>query len=67
MPVLELLLLTLVIVMVAIGGLSIRLFFSKDKQFRGGSCQASHSSGLSDKGISCGCGGGSCATEATKN
>jgi len=51
--------------MIAVGGLSIRLFFSKDKQFRGGSCQASHSPELRDKNIGCGCGGGSCATEAT--
>jgi len=65
MPILELLLITLVIVMLAVGGLSIRLFFSKDKEFRGGSCQSSHSSELRDKGISCGCGGGSCATETT--
>jgi len=65
MPILELLLITLVIVMIAVGGLSIRLFFSKDKQFRGGSCQASHSPELRDKNIGCGCGGGSCATEAT--
>ncbi len=59
----ELLILSLVLVLISVAALSIRLIFAKDKTFHGGSCR-SHGEGLKDKGISCGCGGGSCATDA---
>lgn len=65
MPILEMALMTLVIVMLAVVGFSVRLFFSKDKQVRGGSCQATHPPDLRDNDLGCGCGNGSCTTQTT--
>ena len=58
---LKILLITFILVGLAFLGLAIRLLIDRKAEFRGGSCQATP--GLKDKGISCGCGGGSCDTE----
>lgn len=59
---LKILLITFILVGLAFLGLAIRLLIDRKAEFRGGSCQASPS-GLKDKGITCGCGGGSCDSE----
>lgn len=57
----KVLLATLVLVVIAVAGLGIKLLLDKKAEFTGGSCQATNSSeALNAKGISCGCGGGSC-------
>ncbi|MFZ5942338.1 MAG: hypothetical protein ACOYXB_17360 [Bacteroidota bacterium] len=43
-------------------GLGIRLLFDRNATVRGSSCQASGA--LEEKGISCGCGGGSCGVRS---
>jgi len=51
----------IVLVLLAFAGLGIKMLFDRKAEFTGGSCQATNSSdALADKGISCGCGGGSC-------
>lgn len=50
--------LAVILVAVAMSGMAIRMFFKKEATFSGGSCKSSP--GLNDKGIGCGCGGGSC-------
>lgn len=47
--------------MIAFIGLSIKLILDKKAVFKGGSCSAS-SPELEKRGISCGCGGDSCAS-----
>jgi len=59
---LKILLITIILVGLAFLGLAIRLLIDRKAEFRGGSCQAT-TDGLNDKGITCGCGGGSCDTE----
>lgn len=59
MPVLELLILSVILVLIAVLALSVRLLFTKKGSFRGGSCN-SHPDGLKDQGLSCGCGAGAC-------
>ncbi len=58
---LKLLLITVILVAIAFAGLGIRILLERNGQFSGGSCQATPD-GLRDKGISCGCGGGSCGS-----
>lgn len=52
----QILLLTIILIIIALLGLSVRLFFSKNAEFRGGSC-ANITPELRDQGISCACGG----------
>lgn len=59
MPILELLILTFVLVLIAVLALSVRLIFAKKGEFHGGSC-SSHSVKLKDQGVGCGCGSGAC-------
>lgn len=59
MPIIELLLLTLILVLIAVLALSVRLLFTKKGEFRGGSCR-NHPDDLKNQGVSCGCGAGSC-------
>lgn len=55
MALLKILAASIVIMLIALGGLSIRLLFKKKGEFRGGSC-SNITPELRDKGISCGCG-----------
>jgi len=55
MELLNILAAAVVIMVIALGGLSVRLLFKKKGEFRGGSC-ANITPELRDKGISCGCG-----------
>jgi len=59
---LKILLITVILVGIAFLGLAIRLLIDRNAEFSGGSCQAT-TDGLKEKGITCGCGGGSCQTE----
>ncbi len=61
MPVLELLILSVILILIAVLALSVRLLFTKKGEFRGGSC-SNHPDNLKDQGISCGCGAGVCET-----
>lgn len=55
----------IILVVLAVAGLGIRMLFDRKAEFSGGSCQASNSDELQARGISsCGCGGGTCASEA---
>ncbi len=57
---------SIVLVVIAFAGLGIKLLFDRKAEFTGGSCRATSSSdALADKGISCGCGGGSCESTET--
>ena len=58
---LKLLLITIILVGIAFAGLAIRLLLDRNAEFTGGSCQ-SGSKELEEKGISCGCGAGACAS-----
>ena len=60
MPIIEILILTVVLLLIAVLALSVRLIFTKKGEFKGGSCR-SHSSELKTEGIGCGC-GGACGT-----
>ncbi|HKL08790.1 MAG: hypothetical protein R6V16_03570 [Bacteroidales bacterium] len=62
MPVLELLILSVILILIAVLALSVRLLFTKKGEFRGGSC-SNHPDNLKDQGISCGCGAGACETQ----
>jgi hypothetical protein len=54
----------IVLVILAFAGLGIKLLLNRNAEFTGGSCQATNSStALSDKGISCGCGGFHCESD----
>lgn len=48
----KLLLLTIIFVLIAVPGLSVRLIFTKKGTFRGGSCQ-NQTNKLKNQGISC--------------
>lgn len=61
MPIIELLVLTIILVLIAVLALSVRLIFTKKGDFRGGSCR-NHPDELKNQGIGCGCGGESCDT-----
>ncbi len=54
MPIIELLILTIILVLIAVLALSVRLIFTKKGEFHGGSCQ-NHNNNLKDQGIGCGC------------
>jgi hypothetical protein len=61
MEILYLILISFVLVILAVGAMSIRVLFSKDGKFSGGSCRSSPE--LEERGITCGCGRQeSCAT-----
>ena len=55
MPILHILLASVILVLIALIGLSVRLLVKKKGEFRGGSC-SNITPELRDKGISCGCG-----------
>jgi len=57
MPILEVLILTIILVVIAVLALSVRLIFTKKGEFRGGSCRT-HPDELKGEGIGCGCGSG---------
>jgi len=59
---LKIIFLSVVLLMIAFIGLSIKLIFDKKAEFKGGSCSAS-SPELEKQGISCGCGAGACERE----
>jgi hypothetical protein len=61
MPIIELLVLTIILVLIAVLALSVRLIFTKKGDFRGGSCR-NHPDELKNQGIGCGCGEESCET-----
>lgn len=64
---LKIVLAAFVLVTLAMVGLGIKLLIDRKAQFTGGSCQATNNSGaLSEKGISCGCGGGHCQSSDGK-
>lgn len=48
----EVLIISIILLFIAVGGLAIRLFLVKDGKFSGGSCQSIPGK----EGISCGCG-----------
>ena len=54
MPIIELLILTFILVLIAILALSVRLIFTKKGKFRGGSCRTQPNE-LKKHGVSCGC------------
>ena len=54
MPILELFIITIVLVLIALLGLSVKLIFTKKGEFKGGSCQ-NIPENLRDNQISCGC------------
>ena len=55
---LKLVILVIVLLAISFSGMAIRIIFKKGSKFSGGSC--SGSSKLNDKGIGCGCDGGTC-------
>ncbi|HAF28938.1 MAG TPA: hypothetical protein DCG75_07805 [Bacteroidales bacterium] len=61
MPIIEILIITTVLLLIAVLALSVRLIFTKKGEFHGGSCN-SHSGKLKEQGIGCGCGGGNCGS-----
>ena len=52
----ELLLITIILISIAVLGLSVRLIFTKKGTFRGGSCK-NQTDKLKNHGINCGCSG----------
>lgn len=59
---LKVLLIAVILIVVALAGMSIRILFTKKGEFSGGSC--SSSPGLESRGITCACGGhGSCKNQ----
>ena len=54
MEILYLILISFAIMLLAVGAMSIRVLFSKDGKFSGGSCKSSP--GLESRGVTCGCG-----------
>jgi hypothetical protein len=61
MEILYVILISFVLVILAVGAMSIRVLFTRDGKFSGGSCRSSP--GLEERGITCGCGQQeSCAT-----
>jgi len=61
---LKLLLITVILVGIAFAGLGIRLLLDRKAEFSGGSCQSTKE--LEEKGISCRCGSGYCASNQNK-
>lgn len=54
MEVLNLILITVALVLIAVGAMSVRLLFVKDGKFSGGSCRSTPE--LNKRGVTCGCG-----------
>ena len=54
MPIVELLILTIILILIAVLALSVRLIFTKKGEFRGGSCSTQPAE-LKKHGVSCGC------------
>jgi hypothetical protein len=54
MEILELILISSALVILAVAGMAVRLLFVKDGKFSGGSCRSTPE--LNEKGITCGCG-----------
>ncbi|MFO7923489.1 MAG: hypothetical protein R6U58_07325 [Bacteroidales bacterium] len=54
MEILKLIIISVVLVIIAFGAMSVRLLFVKDGKFSGGSCKSS--AGLEERGIACACG-----------
>ena len=64
MELINLILISVTLVILAVGAMSVRLLFKKDGKFSGGSCRSSP--GLENRGITCGCGRQeSCASDET--
>lgn len=55
----KLVLLTLGLVLFAVAGLAVKIFFKREGEFSGSSC-SSYNPKLKDEGIGCGCGSTSC-------
>ena len=56
----EVILIAVGLLILAVGGLGIKMLFDRKAEFTGGSCQV-QTEELKEKGITCGC-GGSCDT-----
>lgn len=54
MELLNIIIISTILVIIAVGAMSVRLLFVKDGKFSGGSCKSSP--GLEGRGITCGCG-----------
>ena len=54
MDILNIILVSIVLVLIAVGAMSVRLLFVKEGKFSGGSCN--HTPDLEERGITCGCG-----------
>lgn len=54
MEILNLILISIALVILAVGGMSVRLLFMKNGRFSGGSCRSTPE--LEGRGITCGCG-----------
>jgi hypothetical protein len=54
MEIINLILISIVLVLLAVGGMSVRLLFVRNGKFSGGSCRSSPD--LEGRGITCGCG-----------
>jgi hypothetical protein len=54
MEILKLIIISVVLVIIAFGAMSVRLLFVKDGKFSGGSCKSSPK--LEERGITCACG-----------
>jgi hypothetical protein len=54
MEILTLILISIALVILAVGGMSVRLLFMKNGRFSGGSCRSTPE--LEGRGITCGCG-----------
>lgn len=54
MELINLILISIILVVLAVGAMSVRLLFKKDGKFSGGSCRSSPE--LESRGITCGCG-----------
>ncbi len=54
MELLNLILISIALVILAVGAMSVRLLFARDGRFSGGSCRSTPE--LEERGITCGCG-----------
>lgn len=62
---LKLFIIVAVLIGIAMLGMAVRILFSKKAEFSGGSCQSSPE--LNKRGITCGCGGGTCQNQSETN
>ncbi len=65
MELLNIIIISIVLVIIAVGAMSVRLLFVKDGKFSGGSCRSSP--GLEERGITCGCGRGEPCSNADQS